>query len=92
MAAVRADILAIAVSDDELGTVPAIHRTLGYYSGADRTAVLLHPADYGRHAIGHFNLFHDSHASGFWLDTLIWLRDGSNPWPDRVTFEACPRS
>lgn len=84
MAAVTTPILAIAVSDDELGTEPAIRRTLGYYTGAQRTAVLLRPADYGLEAIGHFNLFHDSHASGFWLDTLLWLRDGRNPWPAHV--------
>ncbi|WP_454917701.1 alpha/beta hydrolase family protein [Xanthobacter sediminis] len=84
MAAVGAPILAIAVADDDLGTVAAIHRTLGYYAGAPRTAVLLSPADYGRDAIGHFNLFHDSHAAGFWLDTLPWLRDGLNPWPSHV--------
>lgn len=84
MVAVQAPILAIAVSDDELGTVPAVRRTLGYYRGAERTAVLLRPADYGRQAIGHFNLFHDSHAAGFWVDTLSWLRDSRNPWPAHV--------
>lgn len=92
MASVSADILAVAVSDDELGTLPAIRRNLGYYTGADRTAVLLHPADYGRPSIGHFNLFHDSHAEGFWRETLLWLRDGQNPWPDRVTLRARPVS
>ncbi|NPD14922.1 alpha/beta fold hydrolase [Xinfangfangia sp. D13-10-4-6] len=92
MASVRADILAVGVSDDELGTPPAIRRTLGYYTGADRTAVLLHPADYGRQSIGHFNLFHDSHARSFWRETLTWLRDGQNPWPDRVTLQARPAS
>ena len=85
MAAVGADILAVAVADDELGTLPAIRRTLGYYTGAKRLVALLHPADYGRQAIGHFNLFHDSHAQGFWRETLIWLREGRNPWPERVT-------
>ncbi|MFB9949259.1 alpha/beta fold hydrolase [Rhizobium puerariae] len=84
MAAVTAPILAIAVSDDEIGTEKAVRRTLGYYTGASRTAVLLRPGDYGRQAIGHFNLFHDSHAAGFWLDTLLWLRDGRNPWPGRT--------
>lgn len=84
MAAIRAPILAIAISDDPLGTVPAIRRTLRYYLGADRTAIMLHPSDYGRDAIGHFNLFHDSHATGFWLDTLLWLRDSNNPWRDRI--------
>jgi predicted alpha/beta hydrolase len=81
---VTAPILAVAVSDDELGTVPAIRRTLGYYTGAPRTAVLIEPSDYGRKTIGHFNLFHDSHAAGFWTDTLLWLRDGRNPWPAHV--------
>jgi predicted alpha/beta hydrolase len=85
MAAVGADILAVAVADDELGTLPAIRRTLGYYTGAKRLVALLHPADYGRQAIGHFNLFHDSHAQGLWRETLIWLREGRNPWPERVT-------
>jgi predicted alpha/beta hydrolase len=84
MAAVSAPILAVAVSDDELGTPAAICRTLGYYTGAERAAVLLRPSDYGRNAIGHFGLFHDSHASGFWPDTLLWLRDGRNPWPGHV--------
>jgi predicted alpha/beta hydrolase len=84
MAAVTAPILAVAVSDDELGTVPAIRRTLAYYSGAERTAVLLRPSDYGRETLGHFGLFHDSHASDFWVDTLSWLHEGRNSWPDKV--------
>ncbi|QFR33874.1 alpha/beta fold hydrolase [Ancylobacter sp. TS-1] len=84
MAHVRAPILAVGVSDDPFGTVPALSRALAYYAGAARTQVEIDPADYGRDALGHFSLFHDSHAAGFWLDTLIWLRDGRNPWPDRV--------
>ena len=84
MAAVTAPILAVAVEDDELGTLPAIRRTLSYYKQAPRTLVLLKPSDYGRKAIGHFNLFHDGHADGFWLDTLRWLKDGSNPWASHV--------
>ena len=84
MAAVTAPILAIAVSDDEIGTPAAVARTLAYYAGAARTAVTLRPGDCGRPAIGHFDLFHDRHASGFWIDTLLWLRDGRNPWPGRV--------
>ncbi|MCG6203484.1 alpha/beta fold hydrolase [Rhodopseudomonas sp. HC1] len=84
MAAVRSPILAVAVADDEFGTAPAIRRALHYYKGAERTAVMLRPADYGRESIGHFSLFHDSHAADFWGDSLRWLRDGANPWPDRV--------
>lgn len=81
MSAVTAPILAVGVSDDELGTPAAITRTLDYYARSERTVVLLRPSDYGRESLGHFGLFHDSHAGGFWRDTLLWLRDGRNPWP-----------
>ncbi|WP_449043260.1 hypothetical protein [Paracoccus versutus] len=74
-----ADILAVAVAYDELGTVSAIRRTLGYYAGGDRMVVLLHPADCGRRAIGHFHLFHDSHAEGFWREALICCGTGKPP-------------
>lgn len=83
-AAISAPILAIAVSDDELGTVAAIRRTLQYYRGASPTEVLLAPKDLGFDSIGHFSLFHSRHASGFWPDTLLWLREGVNPWPHRI--------
>jgi predicted alpha/beta hydrolase len=81
MAAFTAPILAVAVTDDTLGTPAAIRRTLAYYTGARRAVATLKPADYGREAIGHFALFHDSHAAGFWTDSLQWLRYGRDPWP-----------
>ncbi len=84
MAAVKAPILAVVVSDDELGTIPAVHRALNYYKGAQRMSVLLHPADFGRDAIGHFGLFHDRYTDSFWTDTLSWLRESRNPWPPRI--------
>lgn len=91
IAAFPSPILAVAMSDDELGTPQAIRRTLDYYEGAPRTTVLLRPSDFGRPAIGHFNLFHDSHVAGFWQDTLQWLASGVNPWPDRVIDGAVPK-
>lgn len=81
MASVKAPILAVTVSDDEFGTPRAIRRTLDYYTGSPRAAVLLTPEQYGRSAIGHSGLFHDSHMSGFWTETLCWLGEGKNPWP-----------
>lgn len=82
-AAISAPILAIGVTDDPFGTRNAITRAHGYYSGAELTKVMLAPEDLAMESIGHFDLFHARHASGFWLDTLLWLRDGINPWPDR---------
>jgi predicted alpha/beta hydrolase len=82
-AAVSASILAVVVSDDDIGTLPAVRRTLSYYVGAARVEALLTPRDLGFDAIGHFSLFHARHATGFWLDTILWLRDGVNPWPQK---------
>ncbi len=81
--AVTADILAIAVTDDELGTPAAIRRALDYYPNATAFEVSLSPEDLSMERIGHFDLFHRRHESGFWLDSLLWLRDGINPWPDK---------
>ncbi|WP_442582318.1 alpha/beta hydrolase family protein [Mesorhizobium sp. ASY16-5R] len=89
-AAVTAPILAVTVSDDEFATPRAVRRALDYYRGAARSEALLTPADLGMETVGHFGLFHDRHASGFWLDTLMWLRDGINPWAGRG-FDSIPR-
>jgi predicted alpha/beta hydrolase len=82
-AAVTAPTLAIAISDDELGTRQAIRRAFDYYRRSIATQVTLTPEDFGMDEIGHFGLFHSRHAAGFWLDTLLWLRDGVNPWPGK---------
>lgn len=82
--AVTAQILAISVSDDEFGTPQAIRRGLNYYGNAEKAEALLAPEDYGLDKIGHFDLFHARHQAGFWIDTLLWLRDGVNPWHGRA--------
>jgi predicted alpha/beta hydrolase len=82
-AAVEAPILAIGVSDDPFGTREAISRAHRYYANAGLTKVMLNPADFSADRIGHFDLFHARHETGFWLDTLLWLREGINPWPNR---------
>lgn len=83
-AAVSAPILAVGVSDDDLGTPKAIARALAYYTGASTTQVQVSPGDFDLREIGHFGLLHSRHRTDFWLDSLIWLRDGINPWPNRV--------
>ncbi len=80
--AVRAPLLAIAMTDDEYATETALRRTLAYYPGSDRRLVLLSPAALGLARVGHLSLFHDRSAAMFWPLTLRWLRDGEDPWPD----------
>ncbi|MDX3926494.1 MAG: alpha/beta fold hydrolase [Shinella sp.] len=84
-AAVRAPILAVAMSDDEFATPAAVRRALGYYRNAAATEVFLEPEELGLSDVGHFGLFHDRHRAGFWLDTVLWLRDGVNPWPRAIS-------
>lgn len=88
--AVTADILAIGVTDDDIGTSNAIRRALKYYENASPAEAALSPTDLGFDRIGHFSLFHKRHAAGFWLDSLLWLRDGINPWPDKPLKRASP--
>jgi predicted alpha/beta hydrolase len=82
-AMVNAPVLALSVSDDPFATRPAMRRALEDYITADAIKVMLEPTDLGFETIGHFDLFHARHAPSFWLDTLLWLHDGVNPWPQR---------
>ncbi|SFT23358.1 hypothetical protein SAMN04487845_12816 [Methylobacterium sp. yr668] len=83
-AAVRAPILAVGTPDGPFGTPAAIRRGLGYYVSSPRIQVQLTPSAIGAEAPGHFGLFHARRSGGFWADTLRWLSDGQNPWPDSV--------
>jgi predicted alpha/beta hydrolase len=81
-AGVRAPIMAVGTTDDEFGTPAAIRRALTYYIHSPRVQVQLPPALIGMTAVGHFGLFHARRSGRFWTDSLLWLRDGVNPWPE----------
>jgi predicted alpha/beta hydrolase len=83
----HAPILSLTVTDDGIATVRAVRRGLSHYRNAQVEEVLLAPDDLGFARIGHFDLFHARHAAGFWLDSLLWLRDGANPWPHKKPSE-----
>jgi predicted alpha/beta hydrolase len=75
---VRAPLLAVSVTDDPFGTVPAIERLLGYFSGsAARTHLRIAPADAGADAIGHFAFFHPRFETTLWPIALRWLETGT---------------
>src|SRR5690606_11367727 len=86
--AVRSDILAIVVADDEYAPRPAVYRGLSYFENSARTVVELRPEDEGVDRIGHFELFHSRHRDCFWRATADWLATGVNPWPRRAVLRA----
>lgn len=78
-AAVKAPILALAMSDDEYATEPAMSRALAHYTGSERRMARLDPAVFDQQAIGHFAPFHDRYRDTFWPMTLDWLQNGIAP-------------
>ncbi|MCO5734476.1 alpha/beta fold hydrolase [Rhizobium sp. SSA_523] len=75
-AQVRAPILAIGLSDDAYGTVPAIRRLLSYFPRTRRLHLHLGPEDFGQAQIGHFAFFHDRFRDSLWPIALSWLKQG----------------
>ena len=68
--------LALSVSDDEFGTIPAINRLLSYYKNSSSTHLRIEPAMLGHKEIGHFAFFNARFADSLWRIPLVWLRDG----------------
>lgn len=54
---VRAQTLAISISDDPYGTIAAIERLLNYFSHAPNTHLRIDPQDIGEQQVGHFAFF-----------------------------------
>ncbi|MBV2263499.1 MAG: alpha/beta fold hydrolase [Thauera sp.] len=75
-ARLTAPTLALSLTDDEFGTIPAIHRLLGYYRNSPSIHLRIEPAAIGRKSIGHFAFFNSAYADSLWRIPLAWLRDG----------------
>jgi predicted alpha/beta hydrolase len=74
---VRAQILAISISDDPYGTIPAIERLLGYFSNATKTHLRIEPQDIGEQQVGHFAFFRSAYQATLWPIALTWLQTGA---------------
>ncbi|NMZ32604.1 alpha/beta fold hydrolase [Pseudomonas proteolytica] len=75
-ARVKAQILAISISDDPFGTVPAIERLLNYFQASERTHLRIAPRDIGEEAVGHFAFFRSEYEDRLWPIALAWLQHG----------------
>ncbi|PWE40561.1 alpha/beta hydrolase [Pseudomonas prosekii] len=73
---VTANILAISISDDPYGTVAAIERLLGYFSGSTTTHLRIEPKDIGEAEVGHFAFFRSRYQATLWPIALSWLQTG----------------
>ncbi|RBC01882.1 alpha/beta fold hydrolase [Pseudomonas sp. MWU12-2115] len=73
---VRAHTLAISISDDPYGTIPAIERLLDYFSHAHKTHLRIEPQDIGEQQVGHFAFFRSAYQATLWPIALTWLQTG----------------
>ncbi|MEG1079359.1 MAG: alpha/beta fold hydrolase [Pseudomonas sp.] len=75
-ARVRAQTLAISLTDDPFGTVAAIERLLAYFESSTRSHLRIAPADIDEAQIGHFAFFHNRFQTRLWPIALQWLQQG----------------
>ncbi|PPK35812.1 alpha/beta hydrolase [Pseudomonas laurylsulfatiphila] len=73
---VTAQTLAISISDDPYGTVPAIERLLSYFTGSTNAHLRIHPEDIGEEEVGHFAFFRSPYQATLWPIALAWLQNG----------------
>lgn len=74
---VHADILAISISDDPYGTIPATERLLDYLRNAQKTHLRIEPQDIGEKEVGHFAFFRSAYQATLWPIALTWLQTGA---------------
>ena len=72
---VKAQILAISITDDPFGTVAAIERLLGYFDSSECTHLRIAPEDIGEKEVGHFAFFRSEYQDRLWPIALAWLQN-----------------
>ena len=80
MAAIKANILAIADTKDPFATPSATSRLLGYFKGSECEYVRIHRRKSQLPKLGHFGFFHDRFRNTLWLQSLAWLQGKPHPW------------
>lgn len=76
---VQASILAISLTDDPFGTVPAIERLLGYFTASACTHLRIAAQQVDAKGVGHFAFFHSRFQAQLWPIALGWLRSAQLP-------------
>lgn len=73
---VTAQNLAISISDDPYGTIPAIERLLGYFTNSTNAHLRITPEVIGEKEVGHFAFFRSPYQATLWPIALSWLQTG----------------
>lgn len=75
----KGETLALSISDDDFGTIPAINRLLDYFKNSPVIHLRVAPSMLGLTQIGHFAFFNNRFKDSLWRIPLSWLRDGRIP-------------
>lgn len=86
----KAEILAIGLSDDPFGTPAALNRLLDYFRSCHRVHVTISPQSIGVEKVGHFAFFHERFRPTLWRDALQWLVSGKLPGQWVLDMESRP--
>ena len=78
-AEVTAPTLALSLTDDEFGTVPAIERLLAYFKRSSTKHLRISPQSIGELGIGHFGFFNSRYQRKLWQLPVEWLRSECLP-------------
>ncbi|PRX53766.1 alpha/beta fold hydrolase [Flagellimonas meridianipacifica] len=71
----KRDLLTLAISDDPIGTEPALKRIHVLFENAHRTWETVRPIDINEKEIGHFGFFRRKFKETLWTKTLIWFEN-----------------
>jgi predicted alpha/beta hydrolase len=80
MAAIKAEILAIADVNDPFATPSATARLLRYFKGSNSEFVRIHRRKSQLPKLGHFGFFHDRFRNTLWPESLAWLQGVGHSW------------
>lgn len=69
----KGDLLTLAISDDPIGTEPALKRIHNLFEKANRTWETVRPMDINEKEIGHFGFFRRKFKETLWVKTLKWF-------------------
>nr|WP_299338877.1 alpha/beta fold hydrolase [Allomuricauda sp.] len=66
-------LLTLAISDDPIGTEPALRRIHNLFENAETSWETVRPIDIGVSEIGHFGFFRRRFKATLWKKTLVWF-------------------